>query len=84
MCNCQTWARVPTGNFNYPQPNHHPDCEDYKLEPFVRIEHCDGGHCVMEPREAAGFVADGGGEYTTTDIRLTRDQFDKIKDFEGF
>lgn len=85
MCNCQGWCRDwrETKGFTYPASNHAPGCEDYKFEPFVRVEY-DGTFCVMEPHEAEAMVADGGGEYTTSDIQLTRDQFNNMKDFEGF
>lgn len=55
----------------------------YDWEPFVRVEH-DGSFCIMEPHEAQAMVAEPGGEYITSDIELTRDQFENMKDFEGF
>lgn len=80
MCNCGTWARVPKNNF--PPSDHHPDCAEYKPEPFARIEH-DGTHCIMEQHEAEAMIAECDG-YTVTQVMLTREQFERLPDFGGF
>jgi hypothetical protein len=86
MCNCGTWARLPhqgTHDYKYPPPDHHPDCEDFKTERFLRVEY-DGSWCVMEPMEASDLIGSGNGEYTTEQVFLTRDQFEKLPEFAGF
>jgi len=87
MCNCGTWARIPsqgTHDGKYPPPEHHPDCEDYKAERFVRVIH-HGSSCTMEPHEVDGFIEDGsGGEYKFEDVFLTRYQFNQMHEFNGF
>lgn len=86
MCNCGTWARLPyigTYDGKYPPPLHHPDCEDYKAERFVRVMY-DGSWCVMEPDDAADMTADSEGGYQTEDVFITRDQFERMPEFNGF
>lgn len=86
MCNCRTWCRVPDaepGGGKYPLSDHHPNCEDYKTEPFTRLEH-DGTTCVMEPREAEAMLAESDEQYTVTTVMLTRDQFERMPEFNGF
>lgn len=86
MCNCGTWARLPhqgTHDGKYPPPSHHPDCEDFKVEEFSRVEH-DRTACVMEPHEAAAMIADGDSQYKVTPVMLTRDQFERMGEFAGF
>ena len=81
MCECATWARIPRDNF--PPANHHYDCKEYKAERFVRVIY-DGNNCIMEPDDAADMIADGDGGYQTEDVFMSRDQFDKLPEFDGF
>lgn len=86
MCNCLTMCRIPdieTDNGRWPMPRHSPACEDYKPERFVRVAH-GGSGCVMEPDGVADMIADGGEEYETEDVFLTRDQYDALPEFDGF
>lgn len=86
MCNCQTWARLPQQGAHegkYPHPVHHPDCEDFRLEEFSRVEY-DGTACIMEPHEAAAMIADSEFQYNVTSVLLTRDQFERMGEFAGF
>lgn len=85
MCNCMTWCRVPTdeNGGKYPMSDHAPGCEDFKHEPFTRLE-LGGTTCVMEPREAEDLLAESDQQYTVTTVMLTRDQFDRMPEFNGF
>ena len=86
MCNCQSWARLPdqgTHGGKYPPPEHYPDCEDFKLKVFSRVEY-DGVACVMEPHEATTMMADEKDQYNVTTVMLTSDQFERMGDFAGF
>ena len=86
MCNCQGWARIPeqgTHGGKYPAPMHHPNCEDYRLEEFARVE-CDGSSCVMETHEAAAIATELDREYRMTPVMLTRDQYENLGEFAGF
>ena len=85
MCNCITWCRVPTADNGgkYPMSDHHQNCEDFKQEPFTRLEF-DGTVCVMEPHEADAMLAESDEEYTVSTVMLTRDQFERMPEFQGF
>lgn len=85
MCNCMTWCRVPTdeNGGKYPMSAHAPRCEDFKQEPFTRLEY-DGTVCVMEPREAEAMLAESEEQYTVSTVMLTRDQFERMPEFNGF
>ena len=54
-------------------------------ERFVCISH-DGTPCVMEPHEAEEMLreAELAHEYEVSDVWLTRDQFEKLAEFEGW
>ena len=85
MCNCLPWARTPemtNHGGKYPSANHHPHCEDYKLQDYVRVTY-DGSSCIMEPSEAQA-VVDSDSEYTTEVVQLTEDQFQALPEFSGF
>lgn len=86
MCNCLTWARLPeqgTHGGKYPPPAHHPNCEDFKAERFVRVMY-DGIWCVMEVDDAADLIAESEEKYATEDVFLTSDQFERMEEFSGF
>jgi hypothetical protein len=76
---------VPTDDNGgkYPISNHAPGCEDFKQEPFTRLEY-DGTACVMEPHEAGAMLADSDEEYIVSTVMLTRDQFERMPEFQGF
>jgi len=77
-----------THDGKYQTPLHHPACEDYKTERFVRIGF-DGQWLIVEPddeveykelAELEGTLAD----HTFDDVYLTRDQFEALPEFDGF
>lgn len=85
MCNCQTLARIPsTGTYDgkYAPPLHHPDCEDYKAERFMRVMY-DGTPCTVEHGDVESLIGEGIG-YEISEVMLTRDQFDALPEFDGF
>ena len=85
MCNCKSWCRDwrETHGGKYPKSDHAPGCEDYKPVEYSRVEF-DGTYCVMEPAEAKQMTEDSDYEYTVTPVMLTRDQFERIPEFQGF
>ena len=85
MCNCMTWCRVPTeeNGGKYPLSDHHPKCEDFKRQEFKRVE-LDGTYCVMTPAEAEAMLAESDEQYTVSTVMLTRDQFERMPEFNGF
>lgn len=70
----------------YPWPNHHPDCDAYKLEEFRKLSFSGGGSFIGTPEEAEAYLEQEGNpeQYTVTTVMLTRDQFDRLPEFDGF
>ena len=85
MCNCISWARIPTeeNGFKYPMSNHHPLCKYFKVYPFILLE-IDGIKCVMDTAEAEAMLTDSDEQYSISTVMLTRDQFDRMDEFHGF
>lgn len=67
----------------FPLSEHHPNCNEYKLEAFAKVTH-DGTTCIMEIHEAVAMVAESEEHYKLCNILLTRDQFENLKEFTGF
>lgn len=67
----------------YPHPKHHPVCDEYKTEIFAVIDF-EGSRCVMEINEAKQIIDDAEESYKYSEVQLTRDQFDNMKEFTGF
>lgn len=78
-CSCLGWARV-FENDGLPISHHHPKCQNYIEEEFVKIS-ADGGSCIVELSEQASFE---DGVYIKTLVRMTRDQFENLPESEGF
>jgi len=91
MCTCKEskWSRTwypsseDTQDGTYPQAEHAPGCDEYRQEEFARIEH-DGMFCIVEKHELPSMLEDGDDGYKVTMVMLTRDQFEKLPEFEGF
>lgn len=69
----------------YSMPNHHPDCDAYKTENFLRIE-IDGSWCICELHDLDGMV-EGESEPERVKlslVKLTRDQFERLPEFQGW
>ncbi len=87
-CNCRSWCRdlqAESQNGKYPPPNHAPHCNAYVLEEFTVLT-VDGSGCVLDQVEAAQFLADSDDptQYQQSTIKLTRDQFERLEEFEGW
>ena len=87
MCTCRenNWCRQweETQDGKYPPAEHAPGCNEYRQEEFARIEY-DGTFCIIEKRELPSMLEDGDDEYKVTMVMLTRDQFEKLTEFQGF
>jgi hypothetical protein len=81
-CPCISWVRIPISDGKLPISLHHPSCDKYVLEDFVMVS-VNGMHCTMEPWEADDPEFDDP-EYTKTPVKMTRDQFEQLPEFEGF
>jgi len=77
-CNCKTWARVPTDKL--PMSEHAKGCEHYKEERFVRVSF-EGGSFIVEPKDALDYNEEGMAH---ENVFITRDQFERLPEFEGF
>jgi len=89
MCNCKEWCRV-FGAEGYdpslPFSDHHPDCEDYKLEWFDRIVYPTGASCIVESGDAnlSNITVDDADEPPIVEsCQMTRDQYDRLEEFYG-
>lgn len=85
-CNCRTFVRdaqVENKGQKLPMSKHHPNCNDYKLEAFAKVIH-DGTSCIMEINEAVAMVFESEEVYEMCNFYLTRDQFERLPEFEGF
>lgn len=77
-CNCKTWARICTDTL--PPSEHHKGCEHYKEERFVKVKF-EGSSFIVEPHHASDYADEG---MTTENVFMTRDQFERLPEFEGF
>lgn len=87
-CICRMWCRSDFGGVmidghRYPGPEHADGCPAQVRKPFTVLEY-DGARVVMEPREAAQMQDDAPGMYAASTVMLTRDQFERMDEFQGF
>ena len=86
-CECITWCRVPDeGNGGrYPMSDHHPNCAEFKPERYVVLKaDPTGPGCVCEPKAAEQMIADAEKPYIVSDVMLTREQYERMREFDGF
>lgn len=76
-------TRAEHGDGKLPMSEHHPHCPDFKLEEFVKVSH-DGVGFVCEQRHLMDMTEGDTGAYTITTVKMTRDQFENLPEFEGF
>ena len=57
--------------------------EGLRKEAFTVVKH-NGASCVMEPIEAEAMLAESDEQYTISTVMLTRDEFERMPDFQGF
>lgn len=85
-CNCRTFVRdaqVENKGQKLPMSEHHPNCNEYKLEAYAKVTH-DGTSCIMQINEAVAMVAESQEAYEMCNVYMTRDQFEKLPEFEGY
>ena len=81
----RTWGETYSGS--YPASNHSPWCRNFKQEPFFRVvaSGTGGPACILATQAEVDDLCDGAPEeYDVTVIQLTRDQFERLGEFEGF
>ena len=79
-CNCLSMCRVLAEQFAEP---HSPSCPNYKLERFVRIV-AHGSSFLVEPDQVDAVIDNIDGEFTMTDVHMTRERFLSLAEFQGF
>lgn len=88
-CICRSFCRSDLGGQvingrRYPGPNHADGCPAQVRERFVRVEY-QGHSCVIEPRDVDAMKEDlWADDYSFTNVMLTRDQFERMDEFQGF
>ena len=89
MCNCLSHCRLheETIGGSLPSSEHAPSCEDYKKERFCRVRLKSLGSSFVDTPERVNLFIEVEGnphEYEVSDIFMTQDQFDRLKEFSGF
>lgn len=67
--------------------DHAPDCEHYKTEKFIRIvpKGARGPALIVETQAEADDTMDGcPEEFDVSEVEMTRDQFSRLGEFNGF
>ena len=90
-CNCVNARRIPdieTENGRWPMPDHLESCPQYKRIRYVRVKF-DSSWFVMDAGDEADYRKDinlygDPDEYKYENIYLTKDQFEKLPEFQGF
>ena len=54
-----------------------------QAETFYRVE-LDGSWCICESKDVADIIGADQCEYTVSEVRMTRRQFNNLPEFEGF
>ena len=84
MCNCQTMARdlSETLGGRFPLSTHAPNCEDFKQLEFACIRF-DNASFIVPADERDGVCENLDEPYQVETVMLTKDQFDKLPEWEG-
>ena len=81
---CRDWREMIGG---YPASNHSPSCLNYKTESFFKITRRGEKYpfLVLESKEQIKqWFGERLEKYDIVKIELTRDQYEKMGEFEGF
>ena len=82
---CRTWEETENGK--WPESDHSPACPEYKRRHYFRItaKGDNGPSCILDSKSAVIDFVDGEPEeYDVKTVRITRDQYEKLSEFEGF
>jgi hypothetical protein len=74
LCECINHVRISDFNNKYPLSEHAGSCDKYLLEDFAIVD----DNVIMEIYEAKIESLD------FDIVKLTRDQFENLKEFEGY
>lgn len=81
----KNWVRTwdETKNGKYPPSIHHANCREYRQIRYVRVFLDDCNPLIITPQELSTMEF-GEDDYYITDVYMTKDQFEKIPEFQGF
>jgi hypothetical protein len=84
MCNCEVMARdlSETMGGRFPPSLHAPQCEDFKLLEFTKIN-IDNASFIVPTDERDCVCENIGGPYQVETVMLTQDQFDRLPEWGG-
>lgn len=84
-CNqhCRDWRETLGG---LPPSRHAPSCVNYKPETFFRVvpKGQKGPGLILATQAEVDDVCETPDEYDVTKVQMTRDQFENLKEFDGF
>lgn len=91
-CSCIDKRRYPemeTNGGKLPIPLHSPRCEEYRLETFYKVfiageVDLGGSYIVESESEAKESVRQEEDYLAYEEIKLTRDQFENLEEFDEF
>jgi len=88
-CKKNNWVRFTSPNDNWPHcvAEHHPDCPESDWREYTKLSCSDGGSFICEPKDAADIIndqIDGDVGYQSEIVRMPRDVFEKLPEFDGF
>lgn len=81
---CRDWHETKGG---LPASNHSPACSNYKLETYYKVsaKGTKNPFCVLETENQIKDMCEGEEEqYDITKIEMTKDQFERLDEFDGF
>lgn len=86
MNHCRDWRETIGG---YPVSNHSPSCPNYVTKDFIKIvpKGQSGPYLILkDQKEVDDFINNGESkdDYDITNIKLTEDQFQNLREFDGF
>lgn len=90
MCNCKSMCWIPdqiTDNGRWPIPVHHPSCEDFKQNRYIRLYDDEGNSFIDFPEKMYVFMSSmefKEGNFKQEDVYLTTDQFNNLDEHTGF
>ena len=77
---CRTWTE--TDRWRLPPSEHSPGCEHYKPERFAALD-WGGAVCVTEWGGQDEYLGDPDERPNVSEIWITRDQFERLGEFQG-
>lgn len=83
MTHCRDWRETLGGKI--PASDHSPGCENFIQKRYKKLV-IGGGWLIDTDREVEEVIKDMDDdiEYTLEDVWMTKDQFERLPEFDGF